>query len=299
MSFFFSVVIPTYNRPQQLENCLKALQALDYPRSQFEVVIVDDGSNVDLSPIVAAFSGDLDVRLLKQANAGPGKARNQGVAKARGEYIAFTDDDCMPHADWLSKLALRLARSPDALIGGHTLNVLTHNPYSSASQSLIDYVYEYYGNRSQGFFFASNNIAMARSQYLDIGGFDVSFPFASEDRDMCDRWQQHQYPMIYAPEAKIDHAHALLLRTFWRQHFSYGQGAFRFHLARAQRTQDKIKVEPISFYLNLLAYPLEQGVGTFQLSLSGLLLLSQMASTVGFFWEKTKQHKPLAEAAHG
>lgn len=300
MSSFFSIVIPTYNRPRQLGECLKALQALDYPRSQFEVVIVDDGSSIDLSPTVAASVGDLDVRLLKQRNAGPSTARNQGVAEARGDCIAFTDDDCMPHADWLSKLALRLERSPDALIGGHTLNALTHDPYSSASQALIDYLYEYYGNRSQGVFFASNNIAMARSHFLDIGGFDVSFPLAAaEDRDLCDRWHQHRYPMIYAPEAKIDHAHTLSLPAFWRQHFGYGQGAFHFHSVRAQRTQDKIKVEPISFYLNLLTYPLKQGVGTFQLSLSGLFLLSQIATTAGFFWEKTKQRTPFAEAAHG
>ncbi len=296
MSPFFSVIIPTYNRPRQLGECLKALHKLDYSRSQFEVIVVDDGSSVDLLPIVAASASDLDVRLLKQANAGPGTARNRGVAEARGDYIAFTDDDCMPHADWLSKLALRLTRSPDALIGGHTLNALTHDPYSAASQALIDYLYEYYGNRAQGVFFASNNIAMARSHFLDIGGFDVSFPLAAaEDRDLCDRWQQHRYPMIYAPEAKIDHAHTLSLRAFWWQHFGYGRGAFHFHSVRAQRTQDKIKVEPISFYLNLLAYPLKQGVGIFQISLSGLFLLSQMATTAGFFWEKSKNSNAFSE----
>ena len=298
MSLLFSIVVPTYNRPRQLAACLMSLHQLDYPHDSFEVVIVDDGSLSDLSSVVASTQGDLDVRLLSQKNAGPGAARNYGVAQAKGDYIAFTDDDCMPQPNWLSSIEAHLMRSPDALIGGHTLNALTDNPYSSASQQLIDYLYAYFHHQDTAIrFFTSNNMGVAKQTFLKVGGFDARLRIASEDRELCDRWQQHSYPMIYAPEVNIVHAHDLSFKSFWQQHFSYGRGAFYFHTARAKRNQNKLKIEPASFYLNLLAYPLKQQTNLFQLSLSGLFLLSQMAMTAGFFWEKTKQSAALAETA--
>ncbi len=287
-SLSFSVVIPTYNRPQKLSTCLKFLAALDYPREQFEVIVVDDGGETPLNEVVAAYETDLAVTLIRQQNGGPGAARNRGVEAATGEYLAFTDDDCMPHADWLSKFSAHLEPAPDALVGGHVLNALTENLYSSASQQLIDYLYDYYHNGDQGIsFFTSNNFAMSKVKFLEVGGFDPSLRVASEDRELCDRWLQKGNPMIYAPEVQISHAHDLTLQSFWKQHFSYGRGAYRFHQARALRDAAPMKVEPLSFYTNLLTYPLNQaGKHHSGVLLSGLFFLSQFAMTMGFFRER-------------
>ncbi len=283
----FSIVVPTYNRPAELKGCLQALVEIDYPQDRYQVVVVDDGSVQPLDAVVEPFRTRLDVALLRQENAGPAAARNAGARLAKGDYIAFTDDDCMPAADWLRQFAIALQAHPDAMVGGHTINALPHNLYSTASQALIDYIYEYYGSTAEGIFFASNNIAMSRSHFLEIGGFDVSFPLAAaEDRELCDRWQQCGYPMQYAPQATIHHAHALSLKSFWRQHFGYGRGAFCFHKARAQRTEETIKVEPITFYTDLLTYPLKHKEVDGPLQVSGLFLLSQVATATGFFWEK-------------
>ncbi len=283
----FSIVIPTYNRPRQLQGCLQALTKIDYPRDRFQVVVVDDGSMQPLNATVEPFLAELDIDLLRQENAGPAAARNAGAQFAKGDYIAFTDDDCMPAVDWLQQFAIALQAHPNAMIGGHTINALPQNLYSTASQALIDYIYEYYGSTDEGIFFASNNIAMSRSHFIEIGGFDVSFPLAAaEDRELCDRWQQYGYPMRYAPEATISHAHALSLKSFWRQHFGYGRGAFCFHKARAQRTEKAVKVEPLTFYTDLLTYPLKQGEVRVPIQVSSLFFLSQVATVSGFFWEK-------------
>ncbi|MBE9059432.1 glycosyltransferase family 2 protein [cf. Phormidesmis sp. LEGE 11477] len=288
----FSIVVPTYNRPSQLQGCLEALAQIDYPRDRYQVVVVDDGSVQPLDTVVEPFQPALEINLLRQKNAGPAAARNAGAQAAKGDYIAFTDDDCMPAADWLAQFAIALGAHPDAMIGGHTINALPQNLYSSASQALIDYIYEYYGSSDADVFFASNNIAMSRSQFLEIGGFDISFPLAAaEDRELCDRWQQSGYPMQYAPSATIQHAHALSLKSFWRQHFGYGRGAFCFHKARAQRTEETIKVEPVNFYTDLLTYPMknnpmEESGFSAPLQVSGLFFLSQVATATGFFWEK-------------
>lgn len=284
---FFSIIIPTYNRPERLTNCLNAIALLDYPRDRFEVIVVDDGSKTALDEVVAALQNKIQLKLFRQENAGPAAARNRGAKEARGEFLAFTDDDCQPLADWLSNLAASLVTAPTAMIGGKTINALANNLFSTASQELIDYLYEYY-NPANGkkAFFASNNIALPKAGFDSLGGFDVSFPLAAaEDRDFCDRWESN-YPMVYAPQAQIKHYHHLNIRSFWRQHFGYGRGAFCFHQLRTQRAAKKMEVEPLSFYCDLLFYPFSQDVKQPHILLSSLFFLSQVANVAGFFWER-------------
>ena len=286
----FSIIIPTYQRPGQLVACLQSLTRLDYPREHFEVIVVDDGSETPLDVVMAPFRDRLDVAVLRQANAGPAAARNTGVARAKGTFLAFTDDDCRPAPDWLTVLAQHFATSPDCAIGGRTHNALPDNPYSTASQLLISYLYSYYNARSsQARFLAFNNLAFPANDFRAIGGFDTIYPqAAAEDRELCDRWLSCGRRMSYAPDAVLYHAHALTFRTFWRQHFNYGRGAFRFHRAHARRTSNRIKIEPFPFYFDLLRYPFAQGQGGQSLPLAALLLLSQVANAAGFFWERVR-----------
>ncbi|PSB12473.1 glycosyl transferase [filamentous cyanobacterium CCP1] len=287
----FSIVIPTYNRPERLQNCLQAITNLDYPLDRFEVIVVDDGSPTPMEPIAAPFQEALNLTVIRQINSGPANARNAGAAKAKGQYLAFTDDDCTPLPDWLTQLEAKFATTPDCLIGGQTLNALPQNLYSTASQILIDYLYDYFnGDCNQSSFFASNNFAMPTHRFQELGGFDTSFPLAAgEDREFCDRWLHHGYAMIYAPEVRIKHAHHLSLQSFWRQHFNYGRGAFCFHQVRSQRNQTGIKVEPLTFYSRLLLYPFGRSTSQSALLLSSLLFLSQVANVLGFFKERSHQ----------
>ncbi len=294
----FSIVIPTYNRPDRLASCLQSLTQLSYPRDRFEVIVVDDGSAQPMAPTVAPFESALNLTLLRQVNSGPAQARNAGAARAQGQYLVFTDDDCQPHPQWLHAMATELEQQPQALVGGRTLNALPSNVFSTASQLLIDYLYDYYNSRHQPSFFASNNFAMATEQFRQLGGFDTSFPLAAgEDREFCDRWLQQGLPMAYAPEARVDHSHHLSLRRFWRQHFNYGRGAYCFHQVRARRATEQVKVEPLGFYWQLLTYPLAQQFQLRGMVLSGLLFVSQVANVVGFFWERSQQKVPPAAAS--
>ena len=293
-----SIVIPTYNRPERLQQCLQSLTKLDYPRDRFEVVVVDDGSRMSLAPIAEPFESSLSLRLIRQANAGPANARNTGAAAAHGDYLVFTDDDCQPDVGWLMALAKALQEVPQALVGGCTINALPDNLYSTASQLLIDYLYDYYNQtKKEATFFASNNFAMPRSLYQQLGGFDTSFPLAAgEDREFCDRWRHHGFAMHYAPAMQVYHSHTLTLASFWRQHFNYGRGAFCFHQIRAQRTTKPMQVEPITFYLNLLTYPFSQPSSQPSLLVSGLIFLSQLANVLGFAKGKNEYQykaKPL------
>lgn len=281
---FFSIVVPTYNRPAELAVCLQSLTRLDYPHDRFEVIVVDDGSNTLLQPAVASFFDQLNVTLLIQNNAGPAPARNAGAKRARGEFLAFMDDDCTPSPDWLQKLANRFAKIPDHAIGGRTLNPLPENPYSTASQNLINAGYAYHNpTPSQASFFASNNLTVPAAHFHSIGGFDITFK-TSEDRDFCDRWRHHGFQMTYAPEILIYHSHPLNFRAFWRQHFNYGRGAYRYHQARARRGTGRLRPD-LKFYMRLISNPFMQEQGKRAFWVTMLLLMSQIANALGFLRE--------------
>ena len=247
--------------------------------------MVDDGSEKPLNGVVDPLRHRLEVVLLSQPNAGPATARNTGAAQARGRFLVFTDDDCTPAPNWLNTLAKRFAATPDCAIGGRTLNKLSNNPFSDASQILIDYLYNYYNSDpNQAYFFASNNLALPKDRFLEVGGFDTTFPFAAgEDRELCDRWLNHGCRMIYAPEVVVWHRHWLTGRNFWKQHFGYGRGAYFYQQARLRRGRQHVRLEPLSFYLNLMRAPFGQTRSPRALLLAALLVLSQGANAAGYF----------------
>ncbi len=288
---FFSIIVPTYNRPKQLTACLQSLARLQYPRDRFEVIVVDDGSAVPLEAVVALANPQLEVTLLRQPHAGPAAARNAGAARAKGEFLAYTGDDCTPAPDWLQTLAARFATATDCAVGGRILNALHDNPYATASHLLIDYLYSYYNAcPGQACFFTPNNLTLPKDRFRVIGGFDASFVRGTgEDREFCDRWLRHGYRMLYSPEVLVFHAHTLTFRTFWRQHFNYGCGSLRYRLTRAQRDSGRIKLEPFWFYVNLLRYPLSGVREKKRLRLVVLLGVSQVANAAGFFWESRRK----------
>lgn len=285
---FFSIIIPTYNRLEQLVVCLKALTALDYPVDHFEVIIIDDGSETQPNHVVNSFSKLINIKLIKQPHAGVGIGRNTGAAEAQGEFLVFTDDDCKPSKNWLKTLAEQFCKSPKCTVSGRTANILEDNIFSIASQLLIRFLFSYYNNNpSQAEFLNGSNFAVPKELFLKLGGFDKSFFLVfAEDREFCDRWKDNGYQVVYTPDVFVYHCHKLTFRTFLRQHFTYGRGAFYFHKARARRGHNKIQVEPKHFYLNLFSYPFVQKYSFKAPSLSILLLISQVSNAIGFFWER-------------
>jgi GT2 family glycosyltransferase len=288
---FFSIIIPTFNRPLPLTHCLQSLVRLDYPRDRFEAIVVDDGGESPAEAVVSPFRNRLNITMITQPHSGPAVARNKGAMHANGEFLALTDDDCTPAADWLKNLAVRFNGTPDNMIGGRTLNVLLQNPYSTASDLLIRYLYAYYNvDPDQAHFFTSNNLTLPKDSFRRIGGFDVFFQRAGgEDREFCERWLRHGFRMTYAPEALIYHAHALRLHSFCRQQFNYGCGAYRFHQLRAHHWLHHLQMEPLSFYVNMMRYPLAKIHGTKRFLFLALIVLSQGLNTTGFLWEMARQ----------
>lgn len=287
----FSIIVPTYNRPGQLALCLEALSRLDYPRDRFEVIVVDDGSIRPTETVVTLSNKRLDVRLLTQVHAGPASARNTGAAQSEGEWLVFTDDDCAPASNWLQALSGYFDKAPDCAIAGGMVNALPGNPYSTSTQLIIDYLHARYNNNpKKASFLTSSNLAVPARQFRAMRGFDTTFSWASgEDREFCDRWLGHGYRLTYAPEALVYHSHMLTLHTFCRQHFNYGRGAFRFRQVRSCWDFHRSGLEPLSFYLKLLRYPLFHSRNQPALLIATLCMISQMANAVGYLRERIRR----------
>ncbi|HET6639339.1 MAG TPA: glycosyltransferase [Gemmatimonadota bacterium] len=278
----FSIVIPTRDRPRRLASCLDAVSRLALPRERFETIVVDDGGRHSVDSAVSEAAARAGARIVRQPPAGPGIARNRGASEARGEFLVFLDDDCAPAADWLDALERAWAAAPGAGVGGRTVNALRGNPYSSASQALIDYLYSYYNTGSrQDPMFTTSNLALPRGHFERLGGFDPRFARAGgEDREICLRWVRTGGQLVYAPDAVVLHSHRLGPRSFLRQHFTYGRGAAHFHRLRGSAPIP----EPATFYRNLILFPWRRRLQG-KAWMSALLVLSQIANAAGYAWE--------------
>ncbi|EAQ01568.1 putative glycosyltransferase [Pseudooceanicola batsensis HTCC2597] len=283
-----AIVIPSYNRPRQLAACLETLAKLE--GGPWRVIVVDDGSPEPLAPVCAA--APIEIECIRQKNAGPAAARNAGVAAADGaDTILFTDDDCHPRPDWARRMVAAQDGVPMRLVGGRVVNAVTGNLYSAAAQSIQSYVYEAFGDFSGPFaFFSTNNLACRRVDFEAAGGFDTKFRFASEDRDFSRRWRDGGGEMSHVPDAVVDHHHRMGLRGFWRQNWSYGRGARRFHTKLAAGGGPEVSLASRDFYVGLLFHPLRRPSPR-AAAITGLICAAQALQLGGYLSERRAERR--------
>lgn len=229
----FSVVVPTFNRPETLRQTLNALRQQDY--EDYEVIVVDDGSREEVGLMV---KGEFpEVRYLYQENKGPGAARNRGWRAAAGEIVAFTDDDCAPPKSWLSRMADGYHRYPQAVgVGGYqeaSEEVLSANAIARYEAYIWrthwpDYQNEYLGGEEcpAG---ATNSMSYKRAVLEEVGGFSEELREASFEDSML-KWKVTDlgYKLLYIP-VKVVHLRAYTWDDFRKQQQSYARGAIRMN----------------------------------------------------------------------
>jgi glycosyltransferase involved in cell wall biosynthesis len=256
-----TVVVPTRDRPRQLERCLRALERQRRDVTGLEVVVVDDGSR-DAAAVQAA-TGQASARLVRLERRGPSAARNAGARAARAPYVCFTDDDCEPAPGWAARLVARLDAGADA-VGGPTVNGDPRNRLGAASQ--------FVANTSGDERFAPASNLACRVETLRRHPFDESYGAGGEDREWFARLAAAGCALDFEPGAVVLHFQRLSLGGFWRKHVRYGHGAYRFR--RAHRGG---RLEPAGFYAGLLQDGFRRGP-----LLGALVALSQVATAAGF-----------------
>jgi GT2 family glycosyltransferase len=294
-SLKLSIIIATFRRPRQLESCLQALTTSRCERDSFEVIIVNDGGPEDeLRPCLRVFENRFSIRLISQANSGPGTARNKGAAIAAADYLYFIDDDCLVEPDTLIAASAAVSNVRRAMIGGAILNRYPNNIYCTASQLITDLVYSYYNrDHARSRFFASNNMIVPKAQFLEVGGFDPAFRIAAEDRDFCRRWREAGYSMVFADSVQLVHGREQTLHSFLRQHFNYGRGAHAFH-AQSREGLPALLERPFSFYRFIwpeVVNVLRNTTLRHRAQLIALLIICRVADAAGFFYQSLHKGK--------
>lgn len=196
-----SIVVPTCGRPDLLNRCMASLTLQRYDRSRFEIIIVDDRPSDDTREVVTrwaahcAESGPDVTYIPSMGPHGPAAARNHGWRAARGDIIAFTDDDTIARADWLRNGMREFNESVHA-VWGRIVMPLTGTP--------TDYERDAKGLETAEFVTA--NCFCRKNVLEDLGGFDERFRFAwREDADLYFRLIDYRAGIVHAPKAVITH----------------------------------------------------------------------------------------------
>src|SRR6056297_2548076 len=114
-----SIIIPVYNDRDRLTNCLQKLYEQDYPKSFYEVIVVDNGSTLSIREMVLKYR----FKIVYEKKPGSYAARNKGIKSACGEILGFTDSDCIPSKDWIKNAATYFSVNSNNLIIGGKINV--------------------------------------------------------------------------------------------------------------------------------------------------------------------------------
>jgi len=136
---FYSIIIPVYNRPDEVKELLESLVEQTY--KDFEVIIVEDGSTIKAADIVNNFAKQLDVKYHYKENSGPGDSRNFGFQRAKGDYYIVLDSDCIVPPDHLEKVNKHLSKNYLDAFGGPDKAHQSFTPIQKAiSYSMTSYL---------------------------------------------------------------------------------------------------------------------------------------------------------------
>ena len=232
----FSVVIPTFERPDTLFRVLDELGAQESAPS-FEVIVIDDGSRDDTPRLLGAYRPPYPFRTFTQENGGPASARNRGIRAAGGEYVLFLGDDTVPERALISVHGRAHAEphgGPVAVLGYTTW------PTERRVSPFLHHINEYglqFGYaliddpESVPFnFFYTSNISLARELLLQEGLFDTTFPHAAwEDIEISYRLMRRGMKIIYRPAAVARHHHDITFASFRRRQEKAGESAAIFY----------------------------------------------------------------------
>lgn len=291
-----SVIIPTRDSAGPLRRCLEAL-AVSFP-ADAETIVVSDGGPSDVDCLFPDLVARLSLRSVQVAHGGPGYARNRGLEIARGDIVAFTDDDCVPRPGWLDAISTAVNVAAGRAAGGVTFNGLAANPYADAAQLVLDLVARHETDCcGEVRFFPANNCAFPAGALRALGGFDESFRTA-EDRELLRRWRAAEHEMHVVTAAVVDHEASPGFTGFVRKFYGYGQGAARFHAT----DRDKSWSDSASFHrrLPLLLGPeLRKRSLQRRAALIGLLGVWELANLAGMLSASASGNGHSSSNGHG
>lgn len=248
----YSIVIPVYNRPDEINELLAGL--CEQTCRDFEVLVVEDGSAVPCREVVESYAGRLDLHYFEKPNSGPGQSRNYGVERASGAYVIILDSDVVLPPDYLAAIDAELAAAPCDAFGGPDRAHPSFTPMQKAINYAMTSFFTTGGIRGgkkklDKFYPRSFNMGVRTAVYRELGGFsDMRF---GEDIDFSTRIFRGGYSCRLLPEAWVWHKRRTDLRKFFKQ--VHNSGIARIHLTkRHPGTLKLVHLLPAVFTLGCL-----------------------------------------------
>lgn len=215
----FSVIVCTRNGSATLRPCLESLQKLNYP--DFELLLIDDGSTDAVPEIAKEFP---KVRYVRQDPAGLSVARNHGMKEAAGSLLAYTDDDCIIHPDWLLHLSHAFAVSPKvAAAGGPNIPPPPRNGVEAVVAAAPGAPAHVLLDNVEAEHLPGCNLAIRKVALEYIGGFRDVFRSAGDDVDICWRLREVGGILRFAPGAMVWHHRRFTVAAYLKQQRGYGR----------------------------------------------------------------------------
>lgn len=213
----FTIVVCSHNGNHCIRDCFNALRCLEYPA--FEVVVVDDGSTDG----TGATALEYGFRVIRTPKQGLGHARNLGLRAARGDIVAYIDDDAYPDPHWLHYLATTFADSNFVGVGGPNLPPSEDGPIAHCVANSPGGPVHVLTSDREAEHLPGCNMAFLREALEAIGGFDPQFWTAGDDVDVCWRLQERGWTLGFSPAAVVWHHRRASIKAFWRQQRGYGK----------------------------------------------------------------------------
>jgi glycosyltransferase involved in cell wall biosynthesis len=227
---FFSIIIPLYNRPQEIDELLKTLTHQTY--TQFEVLVIEDGSTNDAKAIVQKYEQLLDVKYFFKPNEGQGFARNYGFERAKGDYFVIFDSDCLIPEDYLEIVKNYLFEHHLDAYGGPDAAHQSFTPVQKAISYAMTSPFTTGGIRGNKkhigqFHPRSFNMGVSREVYEKVGGFILTR--LGEDIEYSIRIHENGFKIGLIPAAKVFHKRRTSFSQFYKQLHFFGRARINIY----------------------------------------------------------------------
>lgn len=238
-----SIIVPVYNRPEELKELLDSLTIQHFKEST-EVIVVEDGSTLTSEESISQFQRQLKIKYIRQENAGPSAARNRGAQEAEGTYLFFFDSDCALPSDFLEKIHDSIMAGGFDCFGTRDAAHKFFSPIQKAISYSMTSVFTTGGIRGGGkggkmdeFYPRSYSMGVRRDMFDKVGGFDSSMRYG-EDIDFSLRIKEAGGKLGLVSETFVYHKRRSTFRSFFKQTFC--SGTARIDIARRHKGAIKL-----------------------------------------------------------
>ncbi len=241
----YSIIVPSYNRREEVEDLISSFKTLDFPKNKFELVIVDDGSTDGTLEYLRSIQADLALNLviIEQENKGPGAARNNGMQNSNGDFLIIIDSDCTVPPEWLNRIDFYLNQEQADAFGGPD-SCRTDFPallkainYSMTSFLTTGGLRGRKGKNLAKFYPRSFNMGLSRKLFQQIGGFNQMY--YGEDIEFSNRIIKSNAKVLFIEDAFVYHKRRTDIPKFFRQVFRMGAARVKLY------TIDPTMLEPL------------------------------------------------------